>query len=56
MDDAGDTAQAAAMSVLIIALGLAVRLGYWGLMRGVNRRAQGWLQGAAARDAGERGS
>ena len=53
MDDAGDTAQAAAMSVLIIALGLAVRFGYWGLMRGVNRRAQAWLQGAADGDAGE---
>src|SRR5712671_6041403 len=43
MDDAGDTAQAAAMSVLIIAVGLTVRFGYWALMRGVNRRAQGWL-------------
>jgi iron(III) transport system permease protein len=43
MDDAGDTAQAAAMSVLIIAIGLAVRLGYWALMRGVNRRTQAWL-------------
>ena len=28
MDDAGDTAQEAAMSVLIIAIGLAVRFGY----------------------------
>jgi iron(III) transport system permease protein len=43
MDDAGDSAQAAAMSVLIIAVGLAVRFGYWALMRGVNRRAQAWL-------------
>ena len=43
MDDAGDTAQAAAMSVLIIAVGLTVRFGYWVLMRGVNRRAQAWL-------------
>ncbi len=43
MDDAGDTAQAAAMSVLIIAIGLAVRFGYWALMRGVNRRTQAWL-------------
>src|SRR5262245_34875317 len=43
MDDAGDTAQAAAMSVLIIAVGLMVRFGYWALMRGVNRRAQAWL-------------
>ena len=47
MDDAGDTAQAAAMSVLIIAVGLAVRLGYWALMRGVNRRTQAWLLGGA---------
>jgi len=42
MDDAGDTAQAAAMSVLIIAIGLAVRLVYWWLMMGVTRRTQGW--------------
>jgi len=47
MDDAGDTAQAAAMSVLIVAVGLGVRLIYWALMRGVNRRAGAWLQGAA---------
>jgi len=43
MDDAGDTAQAAAMSVLIIAVGLGVRVAYWMLMRGVSRRAQAWL-------------
>jgi iron(III) transport system permease protein len=48
MDDAGDTAQAAAMSVLIIGIGLGVRLGYWALMRGVTLRAQAWLAGAAA--------
>ncbi|HEU4438611.1 MAG TPA: putative 2-aminoethylphosphonate ABC transporter permease subunit [Methylomirabilota bacterium] len=42
MDDAGDTAQAAAMSVCIIAIGLAVRLGYWGLLRGVSRRTEAW--------------
>src|SRR6266849_1523319 len=48
MDDAGDAAQAAAMSVCIIALGLAVRLGYWGLMRGVSRRARAWLDVAKA--------
>ena len=42
MDDAGDTAQAAAMSVLIIATGLMVRFVYWGLMRGVTRRTQAW--------------
>src|SRR5262249_46667000 len=40
MDDAGDTAQAAAMSVLIIAAGLSVRLVYAGVMRGVTRRTQ----------------
>jgi iron(III) transport system permease protein len=43
MDDAGDTAQAAAMSVLIVAIGLAVRLAYWGGMRRVMRRTQAWL-------------
>jgi iron(III) transport system permease protein len=42
MDDAGDTAQAAAMSVLIVAIGLLVRLVYWGLLRGVQRRTQAW--------------
>jgi iron(III) transport system permease protein len=46
MDDAGDAAQAAAMSVLIIAVGLGVRLAYWALMRGVSRRAQAWLVAA----------
>jgi len=44
MDDAGDTAQAAGMSVLIVAIGLAVRLVYWGLLRGVTRRTQAWRQ------------
>ncbi len=42
MDDAGDTAQAAAMSVLIVGIGLGVRLIYWILMRGVERRPQAW--------------
>jgi iron(III) transport system permease protein len=42
MDDAGDTAQAAAMSVLIIGIGLGVRLVYALLMRGVTRRTQAW--------------
>jgi iron(III) transport system permease protein len=42
MDDAGDTAQAAAMSVCIILIGLTVRIGYWALLRGVNRRTQAW--------------
>ena len=50
MDDAGDTAQAAAMSVLIIGLGLGVRLLYWIAMKGVSRRTQAWTQ-AGARSA-----
>jgi iron(III) transport system permease protein len=41
MDDAGDTAQAAGMSVLIVAIGLAMRVVYWALLRGVSR-AQAW--------------
>jgi len=44
MDDAGDTAQAAAMSVCIIAIGLTVRVAYWALMRGVSRRTQAWRE------------
>jgi len=44
MDDAGDAAQAAAMSVCIVGVGLAVRLGYWALMRGVHRRTQAWRE------------
>ncbi|HKZ04866.1 MAG TPA: putative 2-aminoethylphosphonate ABC transporter permease subunit [Methylomirabilota bacterium] len=47
MDDAGDTAQAAAMSVLIIGLGLGVRLLYWIAMKGVSRRTQAWTQAGA---------
>ncbi|HZF03503.1 MAG TPA: putative 2-aminoethylphosphonate ABC transporter permease subunit [Patescibacteria group bacterium] len=47
MDDAGDTAQAAGMSVLIVTIGLAVRLVYWALLRGVHRRTQAWTAGAA---------
>jgi iron(III) transport system permease protein len=42
MDDAGDTAQAAAMSVLIVATGLGVRLVYWAVLRGITRRTQAW--------------
>jgi iron(III) transport system permease protein len=48
MDDAGDTAQAAAMSVLIIATGLTVRSLYWLAMRGVTARTQAWARSAAA--------
>ncbi|HKW92905.1 MAG TPA: putative 2-aminoethylphosphonate ABC transporter permease subunit [Methylomirabilota bacterium] len=44
MDDAGDSAQAAAMSVCIIAIGLVVRLAYWALVRGVSRRTQAWRE------------
>jgi iron(III) transport system permease protein len=42
LDDAGETAQATAMSVLIIAVGLLVRLVYWALLRGTTRRTQAW--------------
>jgi iron(III) transport system permease protein len=42
MDDAGDTAQAAAMSVLIIGIGLGVRVLYALVMRGVTRSTQAW--------------
>jgi iron(III) transport system permease protein len=42
MDDAGDTAQAAAMSVLIIAIGLAVRVVYALVVRRATRRMQAW--------------
>jgi iron(III) transport system permease protein len=44
MDDAGDTAQAAAMSVLIIATGLTVRMLYWLAMRGITARTQAWMR------------
>ena len=36
--------KAAAMSVCIVGIGLAVRLGYWALMRGVHRRTQAWRE------------
>ena len=42
MDDAGDTAQAAAMSVLIIAVGLAVRVVYALVVCRATRRMQAW--------------
>lgn len=44
MDDAGDTSQAAALSVLIVAVGFLVRLVYWALMRRVTRRTQAWTR------------
>ena len=49
MDDAGDTAQAAAMSVLIIATGLTVRSLYWLAMRGVTARTQAWTRSVASK-------
>ncbi|HTO10350.1 MAG TPA: putative 2-aminoethylphosphonate ABC transporter permease subunit [Candidatus Binatia bacterium] len=42
LDDAGESAQATAMSVLIIGIGLLTRLVYWALLRGVTRRTQAW--------------
>jgi iron(III) transport system permease protein len=47
MDDAGDSAQAAAMSVLIVATGLVVRSLYWLAMRGVTARTQAWARSAS---------
>jgi len=46
MDDAGDSAQAAAMSVCIVGIGIAVRVGYWLLLRGITRRTQAWTRAA----------
>ncbi|NWG33471.1 MAG: putative 2-aminoethylphosphonate ABC transporter permease subunit [Chloroflexi bacterium] len=42
MDDAGDTAAAAAMSVLVILTSVGVRLLYDLATRGISRRAQAW--------------
>jgi len=42
MDDAGDTASAAAMSVLVILTSVGVRLIYDLVTRGISRRAQAW--------------
>jgi iron(III) transport system permease protein len=42
LDDAGESAQATAMSVLIIGVGLLARLAQWALLRGVTRRTQAW--------------
>ncbi len=44
MDDAGDTAPAAAMSMLLFFTGIGVRLVYEALTRGVTRRTQIWRQ------------
>jgi iron(III) transport system permease protein len=54
LDDAGESAQATAMSVLIIGVGLLVRLGYWALLRGVTRRTQAWTTSTAHPEAGPR--
>ena len=43
MDDAGDVASAAAMSVLIVAANILVRYGYGVLTKGFRTRAQAWL-------------
>lgn len=43
MDDAGDVAAAAAMSVLIVVTSLGVRGLYWLFTRGLQRRTQAWL-------------
>ena len=42
LDDAGESAQATAMSVLIIGIGLLARFVYWVLLRGITRRTQAW--------------
>ncbi len=43
MDDAGDTASAAAMSTLIVLTSLGVRLAYSTLTRGLRQRSAAWL-------------
>ena len=47
MDDAGDTASAAAMATLIVASSLAVTLAFNGLGWLLNRRAQAWRRSPA---------
>ncbi|WP_228055335.1 hypothetical protein [Gloeocapsopsis crepidinum] len=42
MDDAGDTAAAAAMATLIVFTSIGVRILYWFLTRGVQQRTQAW--------------
>jgi iron(III) transport system permease protein len=44
MDDAGDTAPAAAMSTLIVLTSIGVRLIYWFGTKGLRQRTQAWLQ------------
>jgi iron(III) transport system permease protein len=52
LDDAGETAQATAMSVLIIGIGLTARLVYWALLRGITRRTQAWTTATLEHTAG----
>jgi iron(III) transport system permease protein len=44
LDDAGETAQAMAMSLLIIVVGLLARGLFSLLTRGIERRSQAWTQ------------
>jgi iron(III) transport system permease protein len=48
MDDAGDIAPAAAMSVLIVLTNLGTRLLYGLLTKGIHRRTQAWTRPATA--------
>jgi iron(III) transport system permease protein len=48
MDDAGDIAPAAAMSVLIVLTNLGARLLYGVLTKGIQRRTQAWTRPATA--------
>jgi iron(III) transport system permease protein len=43
MDDAGDVASAAAMSVLIVLVNVVARIGYGILTRGLQKRTQAWI-------------
>jgi iron(III) transport system permease protein len=43
MDDAGDTAPACAMSILIVLINLAIRLLYGRATRGIKRGSQAWM-------------
>lgn len=49
MDDAGDTVAAVAMSVLILATSVAVKLLYWLLTRKMMRTSQQWRDSSASR-------
>lgn len=44
MDDAGDTAPAAAMSTLIVVTSIGIRLIYWLITKGLEKRSQAWLE------------